>query len=257
VIDSSNLVARTFLKCAEWHDEVTSTNDLALERSSHPSLATPLLIGSTRQSAGRGRGTNRWWTGDGTLTFSVILDMPGLGLPQAGWPKFSLATALSVAECLTEFAPRATVGLKWPNDVWLDGRKICGILIEQSPHQASRVIVGIGLNVNTDFSDAPEELRTLGTSLFEVTGHSIAADEVLLSFLQAWERTIAAQRSGPFPLPELWSRHCVLRGHRVRVATAAGDLDGACCGIDENGALIVLNGDRIIPCYAGTVRRLS
>lgn len=250
----SKLISRTFLRQAEWHEELTSTNDLALERSAEPALELPLLIGATSQSLGRGRGTNTWWAASGTLTFSVILDMPGLGLPQSQWPQFSLGTALGVADALSRSLPDAPVGVKWPNDVWLDGRKICGILIEQSPRNPSRVIAGIGLNVNTDFSSAPEELRSLAMSMAEYAGRQFPLEDVLIDVLQCWEAAIQGQQRATGDLPGTWSQRCVLQGRIVRVTSTAGAIQGECLGVNPDGALVLsLNGKRV-PCYAGTVR---
>src|SRR5690606_27651011 len=121
--DVDQLAAETFIRQAHWHEELASTNSRALELAADTTLALPLLVGATRQTAGRGRGSNTWWAGSGTLTVSVLLNTTELGLPQAEWPRFSLGTALAVAETIEAFLPRNAVGLKWPNDVWLENRK--------------------------------------------------------------------------------------------------------------------------------------
>jgi hypothetical protein len=142
VVDIEQLLAETILEGAEWHASIESTNNRALELAADASLKTPYLVGASEQTAGRGRGTNRWWAADGTLMFSVLFDMPSLGIPQSDWPRFSLGTALSVAETIEAFAPQVPVGLKWPNDVWIGARKTCGILIEQSHLAPQRLVVG-------------------------------------------------------------------------------------------------------------------
>ncbi len=257
MIDIEQLVAETFVRQAQWHDELPSTNTRALELAGDSTVTTPLLVGASGQSAGRGRGANTWWADDGTLMFSVLFDMPALGLPQAEWPRFSLGTALSVAETIEAFLPHATVGLKWPNDVWLGARKACGILIEQPDRAPGRLVVGIGLNVNTQFATAPDDLRAIATSLHAESGQQFRLEDVLIRFLQRWDLNIAAQRDGEWDLRRLWSRMCVLNGRQVRVTSAGGDILGLCQGIADDGALLVANRGQTTRCYAGTVRAIN
>ena len=105
VIDVSRLLAETCLRHAEWLDQLDSTNDRALLLASDSSIETPFLIGADRQTAGRGRGANRWWGADGSLMFSIVVDMPGFGLSINEWPRFSLVTGLAIAETLQTFLP--------------------------------------------------------------------------------------------------------------------------------------------------------
>src|SRR5438034_451345 len=98
--------------------------------------------------AGRGRGTNRWWSADGALTFSLVLEAPQERLPMSRWPQVALVAGVAVCEALERMAPRAEMRVKWPNDVYLAGRKICGILSESVPARRDRIVVGIGVNVN-------------------------------------------------------------------------------------------------------------
>ena len=223
MIDADRLMASTFVRRVEWLDEIGSTNDHALQLAGDSSVAAPCLIGATRQVSGRGRGTNRWWSGDGTLMFSVLFDMFQLGIAQSQWPQFSLVTGLTVAETLEVFLPQAAVGLKWPNDVWLAGRKVCGILIEQPDQAPGRLVAGLGWNVNTPFWSAPDDLRAIATSMRDVSGNPFVTEDVLLCFLQRWEANLESLAAGSFDLIASWSRFCVLRDHRVRVLT--GDAD--------------------------------
>lgn len=257
MVDIEQLLAETILEGAEWHSSVESTNSLALKCAADASCKTPYLIGASEQTAGRGRGTNRWWASEGTLMFSVLFDMPSLGIPQSDWPRFSLGTALSVAETIEAFAPQIPVGLKWPNDVRIGARKTCGILIEQSHLAPHRLVVGIGLNVNTQFGDAPAELREIATSLAAESEQRFSLQEVLVRLVQRWELNMAAQRKGDWDLRRLWSRLCVLSGQRVRVSSASGDILGQCHGIADDGSLLVEESGHTRRCYAGTVRLLD
>lgn len=257
MIDIEQLVAETFIRQGQWHSELPSTNTRAVELAADAAIETPFLIGTTEQTAGRGRGNNRWWATGGTLMFSVLLDMQHLGLPQVEWPRFSLGTALSVAETIEAFLPNVAVGLKWPNDVWIGARKTCGILIEQSDRAPGRLVVGIGLNVNTQFNFAPDELRSIATSMHGESGQQFALQDVLIRLLQRWEINIREQRDAGWDLCRLWSRLCVLSGRMVRITSATGDLTGECLGIADDGALRVAGAGGIHNCYAGTVRPID
>ena len=253
-MDADRLMASTFVRRVEWHDEIGSTNDRALQLSGDLSVAMPCLIGATRQISGRGRGANRWWSNDGTLMFSALFDMSQLGIAQSQWPQFSLMTGLTVAETLEVFLPQTAVGLKWPNDVWLAGRKVCGILIEQPDRAPGRLVAGLGWNVNTSFLSAPDDLRAIATSMREVSGQDFVVEDVLLCFLQRWEANIESLATGSFDLIVGWSRFCVLRDHRVRVSTGEAELKGDCRGIAADGALLIDDGEVTHRRYAGTVR---
>lgn len=254
MIDADRLVASTFIRRVEWLDEIGSTNDEALRLASDLSATTPCLIGASRQVSGRGRGANRWWSGDGTLMFSSLFDMSQLGIAQSEWPQFSLVTGLTVAETLEMFLPQTAVGLKWPNDVWLAGRKACGILIEQPDRAPGRLVAGLGWNVNTSFLSAPDDLRTIATSMRDESGHDFIVEDVLECFLQRWETNLESLASGNFDLIAGWSRFCVLRGHRIRVSMAETELTGDCHGIAGDGALLIDTRGVTHRCYAGTVR---
>lgn len=257
LIDTQQLVSETFIRQAQWHPQLVSTNSRALELAADSSLITPFLIGATEQTAGRGRGANRWWGTDGTLMFSVVFDMPSLGLPQSEWPRFSLGTAVSVAETIEAFLPLTSVGLKWPNDVWLGTRKTCGILIEQSDRTPGQLVVGIGLNVNTRFASAPDELRAIATSLHAESQQQFSLQEVLTRLLQRWDSNIAAQCAGDWNLHHQWSRLCVLNRRQVRLSSAGGDVTGQCHGIADDGALLLASDGQVKRYYAGTVRLID
>lgn len=254
MIDADKLLAETFVRQLEWFDEIGSTNDHVLRQASDLTVMTPYLVGASRQLSGRGRGTNRWWSGEGTLTFSTLFDMLRLGIEQSEWPRFSLVTGLAVAESLEAFLPTASIGLKWPNDVWLSGKKVCGILIEQPERAPGRLVAGLGWNVNTSFHSAPEELRAIATSMREASGREFCPNDVLACFLQRWEHNLTRLASGNLKLDAEWSRFCVLTGREIRVSLGDVERMGICDGIAADGSLLIHEGKSIHRCYAGTVR---
>src|SRR5205823_9209981 len=142
-IANSGLVARI-----DYHESIGSTSDRAIEIGALDEAELPLLVLAERQTAGRGRGANRWWSADGALTFSLVLEAPRERLPPARWPQVALAAGIAVCEALQGLAPRAEPRVKWPNDVYLAGGKICGILCESIPGWRERPGVGVGVNGN-------------------------------------------------------------------------------------------------------------
>jgi BirA family biotin operon repressor/biotin-[acetyl-CoA-carboxylase] ligase len=137
--------------------------------------------------------------------------------------------------------------------VYAQSRKICGILVETSTAAASRVVVGVGINVNNRLERAPAELRQRATSLIEITGYPIPLVTALTSVLQQIEGHLAWLREGAGELPQRWDAHCMLTGHRVEVATGSRRTSGTCRGIDRHGALLVETTDGITACSSGAV----
>lgn len=244
-MQESNRIDRERLEAAaiasvEVHDELPSTNDRALALAAEVAPEQlPRLIAANRQGAGRGRGANSWWAAEGALTFSLLLDTSALELPPARWPLASLTAGLAVCETLDQLAPQAWAGLKWPNDVYLRERKVCGILIEAPPGSANRLVVGIGINVNNRLQEAPEELRARATSLTDATGLTFDLTDVLLRVLKQLETRWRQLAAGDINLAEAWQRWCLLTGRMVHVVAGEQRHSGHCRGIGPDGALLV------------------
>lgn len=236
----------------EYHEEITSTNDRALRLAAHPEAKTPLLVFAERQHAGRGRGNHRWHSSAGSLTFSLLLETAGVVASPEQLPFVSLCTGLAVCEALEPWS-HGGIGLKWPNDVWIGGRKVCGILVEVPPQGRSRVVVGIGVNVNTEFREAPPDVQRRGTSLQAGTGTEIPRTAVLANilkhFFSRWYR-IPVQMSD---LPDQWRRYCVLQGETIQAYAHGRAYVGQCLGIDPHGALQIHTDLGIVRLYAGEV----
>jgi BirA family transcriptional regulator, biotin operon repressor / biotin---[acetyl-CoA-carboxylase] ligase len=237
----------------EVHSEIGSTNDRAAERATDAALSCPCLILAARQTSGRGRGSNSWWSGPGALTFSLVLEPRRVGLPIESYPQVALAAGLAVCEVIEQTLPRAVVGLKWPNDVFLSGKKVSGILLE-SPHSGSaRLIAGIGVNVNNSLAAAPAELRRTAVSMVDVAGGLLDRTGVLvllLERLEVWIRTLAL--NGP-EIFERWRPYCVLTGKRVRLRAGTRDVEGLCRGIDDGGRLLIATSQGTEAHRSGTV----
>ena len=210
-------------------DEVDSTND-EVRRLALAGADDGTVVVADKQTAGRGRRGATWMCPpDQGLAFS-LLARPAE--PKALWSRLALAAGLAVAEALEDHGVRC--GIKWPNDVWVCEKKICGVLVEAGSDFA---IIGIGVNVNV--AGFPEELTTSATSLRMETGVLADRAGVLASILRRLEvRRHQIDRGYDLLLEAVRSR-CVLTGRRISLLAADGPRLGFCEGIGAGGELLV------------------
>ena len=232
-----DLTASTFVRQVEYHPELASTNDLALEiLQSGAGYSAPLLVLCDQQTAGRGRNTNTWWTQPGGLTFSLVLNAEDCGLSAELRPRVSLAAAVAVAltveDCIGQPA-----AIKWPNDVFVSQRKIAGILTETAAGNPDVLVVGIGLNVNNTFHAAPVDVTGHAISLFEITTESFALQAVLVSLLRFFETALEQLAGDPPMLAAAWQSRDFLQHKTVTVDSGPQAVSGLCAGIDIDGGL--------------------
>ena len=223
-----------------YEAETPSTQDLLIDSDlPHGAVAV-----TEHQTAGRGRSGRRWDDAPSTaLLFSVLLRPPaGSALPQ-----LSLVAGLAVANAVEQVADVEAM-VKWPNDVLLDGRKVAGMLLEAS---GTRVVCGIGINVNQEAADLPGSTRLPATSLRLAAGQTFDRGAVLAAMLLELERVYFAWLDGGLAplLGELEPRNAV-RGRRVRVA----DRTGTAGEIAADGRLtIVLDRGDVVLVESGEV----
>ena len=201
------------------------------------------IVTAREQSAGRGR-QGRTWSAPPGRALLLSASVRDLSRRDALLP---LAVPVAVAEACDEFAG-ARCGIKWPNDIWIDGRKLSGILLEGRP-QEGWAVIGIGLNVSTARDEFPEELRETATSLLIESAHDPGTEAVLEAVLSALERRLA---DTPAAVLDAWRKRDVLHGSEVR--WSAGQ--GTAVGIDDDGALLVETDAGRIALDAGEVHLL-
>jgi len=237
--DLDRIASSGHVREVEFHAEIGSTNDRATELARKQQLDCPCLILAARQSAGRGRGSNRWWSAPGAVTFSLVLDSRQLGLPLERWPQIALAAGGAVCEAIEQLIPDADAKVKWPNDVYVAGKKACGILVEAPADGAGRLIVGVGVNVNNSLEGAPRELAQIATSMTDAAGQKFDLTDVLLAILSRfadWRSDLVHDERG---LIERWRTRCLLTGKRVCLNAGARQVTGVCRGIDDVGRLVL------------------
>lgn len=219
--------------------QMDSTNS-ELMRRARAGQAEPVLLVAADQTAGRGRMGKTWLSQPGdSLTFSL-----GLPLQPQDWAGLSLAVGVSLAESLGHLLKRP-VELKWPNDVWLDGRKLAGVLVETAHHATARtVVVGVGINVAhvpRQWSATP--LAAGGWPGVEptcVADHQPQADaaDVLQAVAPALLRDVLAfEALGFAAFVARFATHDVLLGRPLRLSDGT---EGEGRGVDPTGALLVM-----------------
>lgn len=248
-----------FARSAVWFPEVASTSDEARRLVARGGLELPLLVGAGRQTRGRGRGSNRWWSDGGSLTATLAIDPAAHRLSPAHEPRLALATAVAIVDAIESLYPGCRPEIRWPNDVEVDGRKLGGILPERvETDQGVRVLIGFGLNVRTRLADAPREVREMAASLLDWESAPTADDPrpaVLRAILERLRGVLEALADEEPALAGRWAGLDSLFGRPVRINLGTSILEGIGCGIDESGALRVLSGGTIIPIVGGQVLR--
>jgi BirA family biotin operon repressor/biotin-[acetyl-CoA-carboxylase] ligase len=220
-------------------EEVASTNTLALQEPAYLERHGLVLL-ARHQTGGRGRMGRQWVSVPGRqLQFSVVLHP---AFPAADFPLVALVSGLAVAQAIgavTGLRPR----LKWPNDVLLDGRKVCGILVEGTSGAGGkpRLVVGIGLNVNGGAADFPPELHGLLTTVAEQAGTPVEPEALLRALLERlqalWERLSRGDKPA---LLDDWRREALLGApERVRLGTPGGEREGVPEDVTAEGFLVV------------------
>jgi BirA family biotin operon repressor/biotin-[acetyl-CoA-carboxylase] ligase len=238
--DLSRLAASGLIQRLEFHRSLPSTNDRAATLASEEFLACPALVIAAEQTAGRGRGGNRWWSSRGGLMFSLVLAGKETKGAPANWSGYSLTAGLAIAEALTAECPSVYFAVKWPNDVYAGERKICGILIESPAQARGRLIVGIGVNVNNSFHAAPPELTASATALCDLSGQPHELGAILLRVLsQLAERSQQLQAEGFAAVRDGWQNRSFLTGRTVTLQSGNTQHVGRCVGIDDSGHLLL------------------
>jgi BirA family biotin operon repressor/biotin-[acetyl-CoA-carboxylase] ligase len=245
----ANRLGRTF----EYLPTCASTNDEIAARA-HAGGEEGLLVVAGEQTGGRGRRGRPWHSpANANLYFSILLRPT---LPARLASPLTLLAGAALASSLTTlgFAPQ----LKWPNDVLLKTthglRKVAGILTEMTS-EAGRIrhlVLGVGINVNAE--EFPEDLATLATSLCLVRAQRLDRGEVLATFIDAFEPIYDDFLShGPAAGLAAWQRYARL-GQACALDCTSGRIEGVTQGVDESGALLIRSAmGEVIPVHAGEV----
>jgi BirA family biotin operon repressor/biotin-[acetyl-CoA-carboxylase] ligase len=222
-----------------YHPVLDSTN-LEARRLAEAGAAGDLVIITEEQRRGKGRRERLWASPPGVgLWFSLLLRPREF----ASWhvSPVTLVVAASICRTLREITS-LPAAVKWPNDLLLGGRKICGILTELKgePDHIDYLIIGIGLNVNHVPADFPSSLRETATSLYRESGRRWDRTDLFLSLLENLKTDLECFfREGFAPFRPVWKEYTCTLGKRVKVAWPGGLLEGTALEVDGVGALLL------------------
>jgi BirA family biotin operon repressor/biotin-[acetyl-CoA-carboxylase] ligase len=233
---------------------VSSTNTVAMDAAAGGAPEGTVFL-AEQQTAGRGRGSNQWHSAESTGIYCSVILRPAL--PPSDVLVLSLAVGLAMHSAIQAIDSHVLPDLKWPNDVLIGGKKVCGILTEMSA-EATRVrhiVVGIGINVNQ--SSFPSELAERATSLRLATGSEWSRVELCAALLKSLDReyrALLANRDAQVEiLRRFEDRSSSLRGRHVGVEENGG-FEGVSDGLDSRGFLQVRTRNGLRTVYSGTVR---
>lgn len=222
-----------------WHhfDEVETTQLIAhdLVRENTPDGT---VVVAESQTAGRGRMLRPWDSSQGKGIWMTAILRPDVPPHQA--PQFTLVTAVSVVSAIKALYPNVNAQIKWPNDLLINGKKCTGILTEMIA-EADRVqalLIGIGINVNQQMEDFPQELRTIATSLAIELGEELdraALAAKVLAYLEQYADHYV--QHGFSHIKALWEQHSATIGQQVKATTAREVIEGKAIAITESGVL--------------------
>ena len=234
--------------------EIGSTNDYAKELANYGADEGTVVI-AEKQTAGRGRLRREWISPKGGLYFSVVL-RPKLGAVDA--VKLVFVAGLAVAQVLREqYGLR--VETKWPNDVLVNARKICGILTEMNTtrEKVNYAVVGIGINANFGVEKAfPEPLKAITTSVENELGRKVRLEELFRALLQRFENVynLYAER-GFTSILEKWKKYASFLNRRIEVTSLNEKLSGLALDVDNDGALLLrLEDETIKHVFVGDIK---
>ena len=230
--------------------ETASTNKL-VDQIGLAGEPEGLVIFAESQTQGRGRLGRQWISPSKKgLWFSVLL-RPALRPPQM--TQLTVIAATALARAIRETTPLIPE-IKWPNDILINGKKVAGVLTEMSaePDRVLHAVIGIGLDVNLDEEDFPDDLKSLATSLRLECGKPILRSRLAVHLLRALDDDYRRIREGQFKMvSEEWESQCITLQKRVRIHQMDRVIDGYAESLDSEGALMVRTASGLLERITG------
>lgn len=250
----SQLREQDLIRRVAYYTEVDSTNNEA-KRCAEAGAASGTLFVAESQNGGRGRRGRNWVSPVGSGVWMSLLLRPKIRPADA--PMLTLVAAMAVAVAVTEvLGPAADCVIKWPNDLVLGKKKICGILTEMSadPDWVNFVVIGIGINVNIE--NFPPELEAAATSLLLETGRTVKRSALIAAFARWFSGYFKQfmQTCDFSGLAETYEGLLANKGQQVSISDGGAQYTGKALGIDRTGALLVEKADgAVVRVLAGEV----
>lgn len=230
-----------------YFNETDSTNTEAKKAAEQGAPHGTLAV-ADHQTAGKGRRGRSWSSPPGTGIFMTLLTRPDLH--PSGASMLTLVAALAVAEAVGQVCGHKAE-IKWPNDIVINGKKICGILTEMSTELEHIYYVVTGMGINANMDEFPDEIRDVATSLVIETGQKVNRSRLIGAVMEAFETYYDRfmETGDMSALMEIYNGCLANAGREVRVLAPAGEYTGTAVGIDKTGELLVLMED-------GEIRRV-
>ena len=238
-----------------YFPELKSTNIIAKEKALHRAegINEGTLIIAERQSAGKGRLGREWFSPAGGIWLSIILYPQ---LPPSYIPRITLMTAVAVVKAI-KMCVQIEPQIKWPNDILINEKKVCGILTEMSAELdiIHWIVVGIGINANIDHREFPEDIQENAISLKEFLGKEILRVKMVQIFLQEFEKYYEGLKRREFSsILKEWKLYSHTLGKKTKVDIGERIIAGEAIDINESGALILKKEDgELIEIVSGTI----
>ncbi len=242
-------------KNMEYYDELPSTNLQAKEMLGSLSEGTVILAES--QTQGRGRLGRNWFSPPGIGIWMSLVLSPKL--PPVELPKLTLVAAVALSRAIFEVLGVRPL-VKWPNDLYLNGRKISGILTELVGEMGrlEYLILGVGINANQKLEDFPEELRDKAGSLAMICGKQIDRKVLLRRYLELMEEEyFRALQEGFAQALKYCRKYTFTLGRKVVVNGGVKTLSGTAVGIAEDGSLILEQNGKEFKVITGDVNLIN
>ncbi|HOU50061.1 MAG: biotin--[acetyl-CoA-carboxylase] ligase [Smithella sp.] len=222
-----------------YFSETGSTNDEALALG-NAGVPEGTVVLADRQSRGKGRFQRIWHSPAGSNVYTSIILKPQIASSEAS--QIPIMAGVAVAETLNAYCPDP-VNVKWPNDVLIHHKKVCGILSQAklTGKKIDFIVLGIGINVNLQKKELSKEIRDTATSLAIETGGIISRMDLIISLyenLEKWYKKLIQE--GFDPIKKCCLKMMPMIGQTVQVAFGEELLEGKATGMDDDGALILL-----------------
>lgn len=244
-----NLNTKIIGKKIYYYTQLKSTNTTAKQKTLEKTAEGTIIIADT-QTQGRGRKNRTWYSPHGGLWFSVIL-YPNL--PPERSMLLTMTASVSVAQAIEETTGIKPV-IKWPNDLLINNRKVCGILTELDAEidKINYVIIGIGINVNNEIKN---DLKHIGISLKQVTKHPISRVELLKTILKQFDKNYL-HINNPDYIRKQWLAYSKIISKKIMITEEGNKITGVVQDIDESGCLLINSEGKIKRVVSGDLHFL-
>lgn len=225
-----------------YEESVDSTQRIA-HMLAHNEAEEGTVVIANEQISGKGRMGRVWHSPKSTGIWMSIILRPKIPLPKA--PQLTLIAAVAVAQAIEETAS-VLPQIKWPNDILLSGKKVTGILTELQAEadRVNSVIIGIGMNVNQQLGDFPDEIKKIATSLSIETGETQQRATIIQAIFMNLERLyLLYLDKGFYPIKVLWESYATSIGKVITARTMNNTITGTALGISEDGVLLIESED--------------